>query len=71
MIVRIHPSAVQGNIQANASKSCMQRPCAAALLHIGKTRIINPGNSFDDQAAIDIIQKLGAKVSNMQEQLLP
>lgn len=63
MIVRIHPSAVQGNIQANASKSCMQRACAAALLHIGTTRIINPGNSFDDLAAIDIIQKLGAKVS--------
>ena len=66
MIVRIHPSAVQGNIQANASKSCMQRACAAALLHIGKTRIINPGNSFDDQAAIDIIQKLGAKVSALE-----
>ncbi len=67
MIVRIHPSAVQGNIQANASKSCMQRACAAALLHIGKTRIINPGNSFDDQAAVDIIQKLGAKVSALED----
>lgn len=67
MIVRVHPSSVQGNIQANASKSCMQRACAAALLHIGKTRIINPGNSFDDQAAIDIIQKLGAKVSTLED----
>ncbi len=67
MIVRVHPSSVQGNIQANASKSCMQRACAAALLHIGKTRIVNPGNSFDDQAAIDIIQKLGAKVSTLED----
>lgn len=67
MIVRVHPSAVQGDIQANASKSCMQRACAAALLHIGKTRIVNPGNSFDDQAAIDIIQKLGAKVSTLED----
>lgn len=66
MIVRIHPSAIQGNIQANASKSCMQRACAASLLHIGSTRIINPGNSFDDLAAIDIIQKLGAKVSRLE-----
>lgn len=63
MIVTVHPSAVQGNIQANASKSCMQRACAASLLHKGRTLIINPGNSFDDLAAIDIIQKLGAKVS--------
>lgn len=67
MIVRIHPSAIQGNIQANASKSCMQRACAASLLHKGSTRIINPGNSFDDLAAIDIIQKLGAKVSWLEE----
>ncbi|WP_438945283.1 3-phosphoshikimate 1-carboxyvinyltransferase [Sediminibacterium sp.] len=67
MIARVHPSSVRGSIQANASKSCMQRACAAALLHIGKTRIVNPGNSFDDQAAIDIIQKLGAKVSTLED----
>lgn len=66
MIVRVHPSTVQGNIQANASKSCMQRACAAALLHIGSTQIINPGNSFDDLAAIDIIQKLGAKILHLE-----
>lgn len=66
MIVRVHPSSVKGSIQANASKSCMQRACAAALLHVGTTEIINPGNSFDDQAAIDIIQKLGAKINWME-----
>ncbi len=40
----------------------MQRACAAALLRIGETRILNPGHSNDDKAALDIIQKLGATV---------
>jgi 3-phosphoshikimate 1-carboxyvinyltransferase len=38
----------------------MQRACAAALLIKGETRIINPGISNDDLAAIDVIHKLGA-----------
>ena len=62
MIAIIHPTKIQGNLFANASKSSMQRACAAALLHNGTTHIINPGNSFDDLAAIDMIQKLGASV---------
>jgi 3-phosphoshikimate 1-carboxyvinyltransferase len=62
MIATIHPTNIQGEILANASKSCMQRACAAALLHHGSTHIINPGNSFDDLAAIEMIQKLGAVV---------
>jgi 3-phosphoshikimate 1-carboxyvinyltransferase len=41
----------------------MQRACAAALLHKGKTIINNPGTSRDDKAAINIIQQLGAKVT--------
>jgi 3-phosphoshikimate 1-carboxyvinyltransferase len=40
----------------------MQRACAAALLHQGTTKILNPGHSNDDLAAIDVIQKLGAIV---------
>jgi len=62
MIAIIHPTKIQGTLLANASKSSMQRACAAALLHKGTTRIVNPGNSFDDSAAIDMIQKLGALV---------
>lgn len=62
MIAIIHPTKIQGTLLANASKSSMQRACAAALLHKGTTRIINPGNSFDDLAAIEMIQKLGARV---------
>lgn len=40
----------------------MQRACAGALLRKGETRIINPGNSNDDLAALDVIQKLGAQI---------
>jgi 3-phosphoshikimate 1-carboxyvinyltransferase len=62
MNVTIQPSSIQGNIQAPTSKSSMQRACAAALLTPGATEIFNPGNSNDDLAALDVIQKLGARV---------
>lgn len=60
MIVRVKPGKVSGNIYAPASKSSMQRACAAALLRTGTTVIKNPGISNDDKAALDVIQKLGA-----------
>ncbi|MGC8073692.1 hypothetical protein ACP3W1_24335, partial [Salmonella enterica] len=47
-------------IYAPASKSSMQRACAAALLRKGTTVIKNPGKSNDDIAALDTIKKLGA-----------
>jgi 3-phosphoshikimate 1-carboxyvinyltransferase len=62
MIVTIHPSQLSGELLAPRSKSSMQRACAAALLHVGTTHIVDPGFSNDDIAAIDTIQKLGAKV---------
>ncbi len=62
MIVTIHPSRLKGIIQAPASKSSMQRACAAALLKQGETIIHNPGHSNDDKAAIEIIKALGAEV---------
>src|SRR4030095_11894477 len=62
MKVTIHPSQLKGIIQAPASKSSMQRACAAALLSKGTSVILNPGHSNDDKAALDIIQRLGAKV---------
>jgi 3-phosphoshikimate 1-carboxyvinyltransferase len=58
----VHPSKLSGSQIAPASKSSMQRACAAALIHIGKTIIHNPGHSNDDLAALDVIQKLGAIV---------
>ena len=62
MKVTIHPSQLKGIIQAPASKSSMQRACAAALLAKGTSTIYNPGHSNDDKAALDIIQKLGAVI---------
>ena len=62
MKVTIQPSKLSGAIQANASKSSMQRACAAALLTKGKTILHNPGHSNDDKAAIGIIKALGAWV---------
>ena len=63
MTVRIEPSVLGGTIYAPASKSSMQRACAAALVLPGITTLANAGTSNDDRAAIDVIQKLGAKVS--------
>lgn len=62
MQVTISPSTIKGTIKAAASKSAMQRACAAALLKGGKTILHNPGVSNDDKAALDIIQQLGAIV---------
>ena len=62
MVAIVHPSKLSGSQIAPASKSSMQRACAAALIHIGKTIIHNPGHSNDDIAALDVIQKLGAIV---------
>jgi 3-phosphoshikimate 1-carboxyvinyltransferase len=63
MIVKINPSSISGSIYAPASKSSMQRACAAALLRDGDTIIINPGKSNDDVAALDVIKALGATVT--------
>jgi 3-phosphoshikimate 1-carboxyvinyltransferase len=64
MIVKIQPSRLTGTVVAPASKSSMQRACAASLLCEGASEIINPGKSNDDLAALDVIQKLGARVVN-------
>jgi 3-phosphoshikimate 1-carboxyvinyltransferase len=70
MKVTIHPSQLSGTIQAAASKSSMQRACAAALLTTGKSVIKNPGHSNDDKAAIDIIRAMGAIVESSGDELM-
>jgi len=70
MIVTIQPSQLSGTIQAPASKSSMQRACAAALVAKGKSVIKNPGHSNDDKAAMDIVQRLGAELSVSNEELI-
>ena len=64
MKVTIQPSQLSGTIQAPASKSSMQRACAAALLSKGTTIIHNPGHSNDDKAALDIIQTIRSRMDN-------
>ena len=64
MVVTIYPSLVSGKVQAPASKSSMQRACAAALLSKGTTTILNPGSSNDDVAALDVVSKLGAQITS-------
>lgn len=66
----IQPFQATGNVYAAASKSAMQRICALALLHDGKTNITNKGISNDDLAALDIIQQLGASVEVLSEKLV-
>jgi 3-phosphoshikimate 1-carboxyvinyltransferase len=70
MIATIQPSTLTGAITAPASKSSMQRACAAALLHVGQSIIQNPGTSNDDQAAIKMIQDLGATVAFVNDTMV-
>jgi 3-phosphoshikimate 1-carboxyvinyltransferase len=69
MIAIVHPGKLKGAQVAPASKSSMQRACAAALLHVGETIILNPGHSNDDLAALDVIQKLGAQVEKLNDKI--
>ena len=64
MIAVITPSLLSGAISIPPSKSAMQRACALSLLNNGTTIIYNPGNSNDDLAALDIIEKLGATIEH-------
>ncbi len=66
----IHPSQLGGVVQSPASKSSMQRACAAALLHKGLSFIHNPGHSNDDKAALDIIKRLGAHIETIDDDTL-
>ena len=67
MNVTISPSIIRGQVQAPASKSSMQRACAAALISNHDCHILNPGSSNDDRAALGIIRTLGARVENLSD----
>lgn len=66
----VSPSSVSGTRTAPASKSSMQRACAAALLRNGSTILHNPGASADDKAALDIIRQLGATVNTGEGRII-
>ena len=67
MLTTITPSVIRGILQAPASKSSMQRACAAALLSKGETVIRNPGYSNDDRAALEVIRGLGAGIVSLED----
>jgi 3-phosphoshikimate 1-carboxyvinyltransferase len=67
MIKTILPSHLKGVVLAPASKSSMQRACAAALLRVGETVIRHPGHSNDDKAALGVIRALGAEVAELPD----
>src|ERR1700722_737026 len=67
MLTSIRPSIISGIIQAPASKSSMQRACAAAFLNKGETIIRNPGHSNDDKSALGVIGALGARVEALAD----
>ena len=67
MHVTISPSSIRGIVPAPASKSSMQRACAAALISATESVIRNPGISNDDNAAIRVIRGLGAVVENLPD----
>lgn len=69
-VITISPSPVSGEIFAPASKSSMQRACAAALVRKGHSVIHNPGISNDDKAALRVIAALGATVTSQAGTLL-
>ncbi len=61
---------IGGNVHAPASKSSMQRACAAALVRKGESIIRNPGKSNDDKAGLNVIKALGAEVIINNEELI-
>lgn len=70
MEINIKPATIKGTVIAPASKSVMQRACAAALLRNGETIIHHYGRSDDDKAAISIIKQLGAEVTHIDGESL-
>lgn len=58
----VYPSILKGSVKAPGSKSIAQRLAAAALLSSGETIIRDYPDSADCQAALEVIQSLGAVV---------
>lgn len=68
MKATVEPGFISGTITAPPSKSLSQRAMAAALLHKGVTTIRNAGYSADEHAALEIIQQLGARVTEEKQE---
>lgn len=62
----VNPSRLEGQIEAQPSKSYTHRLLAVALLADGESRIRNPLSSLDTQATVEAIRILGADVSKAE-----
>lgn len=70
MNIIVTPGKVNGDILIPPSKSFTQRAFAGALLHRGKTKIVNYGSSDDEKAALTIIRQLGATVEEYESHVM-
>ena len=70
MTIEITPSAVNGQVQAPASKSVAQRAIAIASLASGTSEIFHVGKSDDVLSAIRVCQALGAEIKEKGEKLI-
>lgn len=61
---------LKGSLRIPASKSFTQRALAAALLHKGKSVIRGAGSSEDELAVLELIQKLGARLRQQQDNFI-
>jgi 3-phosphoshikimate 1-carboxyvinyltransferase len=60
--ITIHPSGVEGTIAAPGSKSVTIRAVAAGLLTQGQTRVLNPSRCDDALVAIEMAERMGARI---------
>ncbi|PHQ79687.1 MAG: 3-phosphoshikimate 1-carboxyvinyltransferase, partial [Thalassobium sp.] len=70
MLIKVQNSHISGEVKAPSSKSMMQRMVAAAYLSNASTLIMNPGESNDCKASLDVISQLGATVKGSPAGLL-
>jgi 3-phosphoshikimate 1-carboxyvinyltransferase len=69
LMIYIAPGPVNGYIDANRSKSHMQRVILAASMASGETRIKKQGHSSDEKDCIAAIKALGAHVEQLGDVL--
>ncbi len=65
-MITIEPFRCQGNCEANASKSYLQRALVIAMLAERQSTLLRCGESDDVEAVADVVRRLGAKVSGVE-----
>ena len=65
MKASISKSEIRGRVAAPPSKSYTLRGVICAALAKGESRILNPLGSDDTEAALDVLGKIGIKVTEM------